>query len=143
MAKFEIRRRRFLDQNGDPVAALPSFARDSEFLRSLYRGMCLARAYDAKCVNLQRTGQLGTFATALGQEAVPIGLASAMRPDDVLIPSYREGAAQMWRGTKIEETLIYWGGDECEPCPPAPYAPPPNDPFGCGAAGAAPSAEMR
>ncbi len=112
VATFEIRRRRFLDQNGDPVAALPSFTSDSEFLRSLYRGMCLTRAYDAKCVNLQRTGQLGTFATALGQEAVPIGLASAMRPDDVLIPSYREGGAQMWRGTKIEEMLIYWGGDE-------------------------------
>ena len=43
----------------------------------------------------------------------------------------------------VEYEFIYWGGDECEPCPPAPYAPPPNDPFGCGAAGAAPSAEMR
>jgi len=112
VATFEIRRRRFLDQNGDPVAALPAFASDAEFLRSLYRAMCLTRAYDAKCVNLQRTGQLGTFATSLGQEAVPVGAASAMREDDVLVPSYREGGAMLWRGTRMEEMLVYWGGDE-------------------------------
>jgi pyruvate dehydrogenase E1 component alpha subunit len=112
VARFEIRRRRFLDENGEAVAALPASAEDAELLRSLYRGMCLNRAFDAKCVSLQRTGQLGTYATALGQEAVPIGVAAAMRPDDVLVPSYREGAAQMWRGVKMEELLIYWGGDE-------------------------------
>lgn len=112
VATFEIRRRRFLDQNGDPVAALPAFATNADFLRALYRGLCLTRAYDAKCVNLQRTGQLGTFATSLGQEAVPIGAASAMREDDVLVPSYREGGALMWRGVAIEEMLVYWGGDE-------------------------------
>jgi pyruvate dehydrogenase E1 component alpha subunit len=74
--------------------------------------MCLTRAYDAKCVSLQRTGQLGTYATSLGQEAVPIGIAAAMRQRDLLVPSYREGGAQIWRGVRMEELLIYWGGDE-------------------------------
>lgn len=112
VASFEIRRRQFLDENGETVAALPASAADPKFLKRLYHAMCLARAFDAKCVNLQRTGRLGTYATALGQEAVPVGLASAMRDRDVLVPSYREGGAQIWRGVRMEELLIYWGGDE-------------------------------
>lgn len=112
VARFEITRRAFLDAEGGPSGDLPPFASDRAFVRKLYRGMMLARLYDAKCVALQRTGQLGTFATSLGQEAVPIGTASAMRDDDVLVPSYREGGAQFWRGVGIDEMLVYWGGDE-------------------------------
>jgi 2-oxoisovalerate dehydrogenase E1 component alpha subunit len=41
-----------------------------------------------------------------------VGLASAMRPEDVLIPSYRESGAQLCRGVRLEEVLLYWGGDE-------------------------------
>jgi pyruvate dehydrogenase E1 component alpha subunit len=112
VASFEIVHRQFLGENGEPVAALPPSATEPGFLKALYRAMCLTRAFDAKCVSLQRTGRLGTYATALGQEAVPVGLASAMRDGDVLVPSYREGGAQIWRGVRMEELLIYWGGDE-------------------------------
>jgi 2-oxoisovalerate dehydrogenase E1 component alpha subunit len=112
VATFEIRRRQFLDEEGRPLAPLPDFCADADLMAAIYSGMSLARAFDAKCVNLQRTGRLGTFATALGQEAVPVGLASAMRPSDVLVPSYREAGAQIWRGCRMEELLLYWGGDE-------------------------------
>ena len=61
---------------------------------------------------LQRTGRLGTYAAALGQEAVTVGLGSAMQPEDVLVPSYRETGAYLWRGVRLEEALLYWGGDE-------------------------------
>src|SRR5205807_2980200 len=57
-------------------------------------------------------GRLGTYAVALGQEAVAVGIASAMRPQDLLLPSYRDNAALLWRGVKMEEILLYWGGDE-------------------------------
>jgi len=74
--------------------------------------MVMIRALDVKAVALQRTGRLGTYAVALGQEAVLVGLASAMRADDVLFPTYRENGALMWRGVTPEELLTYWGGDE-------------------------------
>jgi pyruvate dehydrogenase E1 component alpha subunit len=74
--------------------------------------MVLTRAFDLKAVSLQRTGRLGTYAVSLGQEAVSVGVASAMRPEDVLLPSYRDNAALLWRGVKMEEILLYWGGDE-------------------------------
>jgi pyruvate dehydrogenase E1 component alpha subunit len=35
-----------------------------------------------------------------------------MRPDDVLLPSFREHGAQLWRGVTLRELLLYWGGDE-------------------------------
>ena len=61
---------------------------------------------------MQRTGRLGTYAASLGQEAVSVGIASAMREEDVLLPSYRDNAALIWRGVKLEEILLFWGGDE-------------------------------
>ncbi len=112
VATFEIRRRRFLDENGVAIAELPAFGADRDLMRRIYRGMSFVRLYDQKRVSLQRTGRMGTSATALGQEAIPIGVASAMREEDVLVPAYREDGAQIWRGVRPEEMLIYWGGDE-------------------------------
>jgi pyruvate dehydrogenase E1 component alpha subunit len=74
--------------------------------------MVLTRAFDGKAIALQRTGRLGTYASSLGQEAVAVGTAAAMRPDDVLLPSFREHGAQLWRGVALEELFLYWGGDE-------------------------------
>jgi pyruvate dehydrogenase E1 component alpha subunit len=35
-----------------------------------------------------------------------------MRAEDVLLPSYRDNGTLLWRGTKMEEILLFWGGDE-------------------------------
>jgi pyruvate dehydrogenase E1 component alpha subunit len=103
---------RFLDPSGTVVAPLPEFARDGSAVAALYRGMVLTRAFDAKAIALQRTGRLGTYASSLGQEAVAVGVAAAMQPGDVLLPSFREHGAQLWRGVTLKELFLYWGGDE-------------------------------
>ncbi|MSU89278.1 pyruvate dehydrogenase (acetyl-transferring) E1 component subunit alpha [Rhodobacteraceae bacterium 2CG4] len=112
VASFSIRRTACLDADGRPLGPLPEFAADTDFLARLYRGMVLTRIFDEKAVALQRTGRLGTFASSLGQEAVAVGAASAMRPEDVLLPSFRDQGAQFWRGGTPEECLLYWGGSE-------------------------------
>jgi len=112
VARFEIRYSRFLDPKGNAVRPLPDFAADRAELVALYRAMVLARAFDAKAVALQRTGRLGTFPSALGQEAVGVGIAAAMRKDDVFLPSFREHGAQLWRGVSLVELFLFWGGDE-------------------------------
>jgi 2-oxoisovalerate dehydrogenase E1 component alpha subunit len=101
-----------LDPAGTPVGELPEFARQPSELSSLYRAMVLTRAFDTKAIALQRTGRLGTYASSLGQEAVSVGIAAAMLPTDVLLPSFREHGAQIWRGVTLEELFLYWGGDE-------------------------------
>jgi len=120
IARFEVRRRSYLAPDGAPMRALPSFASDLDLLLALYRGMVLTRTFDLKAVALQRTGRLGTYAVSLGQEAVSIGVASAMHEADVLLPSYRDNAALLWRGVKMEEILLYWGGDERGNCSSGP-----------------------
>ncbi|MDJ0630122.1 MAG: pyruvate dehydrogenase (acetyl-transferring) E1 component subunit alpha [Rhodobacter sp.] len=102
----------FLDAAGRVVGDLPDFARDGDTLRALYTAMVRARAFDTKAIALQRTGRLGTYASSLGQEAISIGLASAMTEDDVFLPSFREHGGQLWRGVTLEELFLYWGGDE-------------------------------
>ena len=112
VAKFEIHYTQFLDPHGKAVQPLPESARDTAKLVDLYRWMTLMRAYDAKAIALQRTGQLGTFASLLGHEAINAAIGSAMREEDVFLMTYRENGAQLMRGVKLEDLFLYWGGDE-------------------------------
>ena len=112
IARFEVHHRSYIAPNGSINHPLPTFASDADLLVALYRFMLLLRLFDRKAVALQRTGRLGTYAVSLGQEAVSVGVASAMRQEDVLLPSYRDNGALLWRGVKLEEILLFWGGDE-------------------------------
>ena len=112
VAAFSIELTRYLDADGHVLGPMPDFAANAADLIPLYRAMVLTRAFDAKAVALQRTGRLGTFASSLGQEAVGVGAASAMATDDILVPSFRDQGAQLWRGVTPVELLLYWGGDE-------------------------------
>jgi 2-oxoisovalerate dehydrogenase E1 component alpha subunit len=112
VAEFKIQYRQVLDPKGYAVAPLPAFAADAAELLRMYKAMTVVRVFDAKCVNLQRTGQLGTYPSCLGHEAAHVGVAAAMLPEDVLTPVYREVGTQLWRGVTMAEILLYWAGDE-------------------------------
>jgi 2-oxoisovalerate dehydrogenase E1 component alpha subunit len=111
-ARFDVGYSRCLDPTGKVVGPLPDFAKEITSSIALYRALVRTRSFDAKAVALQRTGRLGTYASSLGQEAVSVGAASAMRPEDVLFPSFREHGAQLLRGVTPLELFLYWGGDE-------------------------------
>jgi pyruvate dehydrogenase E1 component alpha subunit len=112
IAEFSIAFSRVLDEEGRPVGPLPAFAADKAVLKARLAAMWRVRRFEKRAVALQRTGGLGTFASGLGQEAVGVGTAAAMTQDDVLLPSYRDGAAQLWRGVTPLELFLYWRGDE-------------------------------
>jgi len=112
VASFEIHSTRCVNPDGTAIGTLPEWARDRHEMLRLYRAMTLTRMFDERAVALQRSGQLGTFASSLGQEAVAVGVASAMSERDVFLPSFREQGAQLWRGVTLVELLLYWGGDE-------------------------------
>ena len=103
---------RVLDSEGKIVGTMPEFARDPADPLRLYRALVLTLTFDTKAVALQRTGRLGTYASSLGQEAVSVGAAAAMEPNDVFVPSFREHGGQLWRGVTLKELFLYWGGDE-------------------------------
>lgn len=112
VAEFKIAYHQFLDESAQPVQELPDFAKDKNTLHQLYRLMVLTRQFDAKAVALQRTGKMGTYPSALGQEAVSIGFGSAMSDNDVFCPYYRDQGALFARGVTPEEIFTFWGGDE-------------------------------
>jgi pyruvate dehydrogenase E1 component alpha subunit len=112
IAEFKIQYSQCLDPEGKANGELPDFANDSEKMIEMYRLMTLTRVFDTKAVNLQRTGKLGTYASCLGHEAAHVGIGAAMKDEDCFAPMYREYGTQFWRGVKMKDVLLYWGGDE-------------------------------
>jgi len=111
-ARFEVCYTRYLDHLGQAVGALPDFAREPRALARDYQAMVLMRALDAKAVALQRIGQIGTYASSLGKEAIDAGVGAVLTKDDVLLPGYRESGILFLRGVSPHRVLLYWGGDE-------------------------------
>ena len=67
-------------------------------LRSFYRDLVLIRRFDAEATALQRQGELGLWASLLGQEAAQVGSGRALRPQDYAFPTYREHGVAWCRG---------------------------------------------
>lgn len=105
---YRIQYLSILDENGVVDQVLdPKLPED--FLLKLYRGMVLARKFDERMLILQRQGKIGTFAPMKGQEA-QVGAVAPLEPGDFLVPSFRESAAEIWRGRTMESVLLYYGG---------------------------------
>ncbi len=75
----------------------PDYALDvgPEELRALYRDLVLVRRVDAEATALQRQGELGIWASLLGQEAAQVGSGRALLPTTT--PS-RPTASTAWPG---------------------------------------------
>jgi 2-oxoisovalerate dehydrogenase E1 component len=99
---------RVIDEQGQLVGDDPGLKPD--LYQDMYRDMVLARELDRRMLGLQRQGRIGTYAMLEGQEAVQIGSAMALEPDDFVFPSYREHGVQITRGLPMEVLLAYWKG---------------------------------
>jgi len=67
-------------------------------LKGMYRDMVLVRRIDTEAIALQRQGELGLWASLLGQEAAQIGSGRALSPRDMAFPTYREHGVAWCRG---------------------------------------------
>jgi 2-oxoisovalerate dehydrogenase E1 component alpha subunit len=67
-------------------------------LRGLYRDLALVRRWDVEATALQRQGELGIWASLLGQEAAQVGAGRALQDDDMAFPTYREHGVAWARG---------------------------------------------
>jgi pyruvate dehydrogenase E1 component alpha subunit len=78
----------------------PSYTVDftDEDYRGLYRDLVIVRRLDAEATALQRQGELGIWASLLGQEAAQVGSGRALRPQDMVFPTYREHGVLYCRG---------------------------------------------
>jgi 2-oxoisovalerate dehydrogenase E1 component alpha subunit len=67
-------------------------------VKSLYRDLVLVRRIDFEAIALQRQGELGIWASLLGQEAAQVGSGRALGPRDMAFPTYREHGVAWCRG---------------------------------------------
>jgi len=81
-----------------------------DLLLKLYRFMVLGRKFDERLLALQRQGRIGTFAPITGQEASQLGAVAALSSSDWFVPSFRETAAEIWRGRPMESVILVFGG---------------------------------
>lgn len=79
---------------------------------SLYVHMFRGRQFGMAARSLKAKGLIGTFPSAEGQEALDAALISAMRPEDMVLFSYRMDTYLLERGVPAEQIYQYWGGDE-------------------------------
>jgi pyruvate dehydrogenase E1 component alpha subunit len=78
----------------------PTYAVDftDEEYRGLYRDLVIVRRLDAEATALQRQGELGLWASLLGQEAAQVGSGRALHAQDMVFPTYREHGVLYCRG---------------------------------------------
>ncbi|MBV9384134.1 MAG: pyruvate dehydrogenase (acetyl-transferring) E1 component subunit alpha [Streptosporangiaceae bacterium] len=88
----------------------PDYPLDDVDLKGLYRDMVLVRRIDTEAISLQRQGELGIWASLLGQEAAQIGSGRALSPKDMAFPTYREHGVAWCRGVDPVKLLELYRG---------------------------------
>jgi len=82
----------------------------TEEVKSLYRDLVLVRRIDFEAIALQRQGELGIWASLLGQEAAQVGSGRALGPRDMAFPTYREHGVAWCRGLDPARLLELFRG---------------------------------
>ncbi len=110
---YEARTERLeiLGMNGRVDQALMPDLTPEQF-HDLYSTMVRMRKFDEKALNLQRQGRIGTYASLRGQEAAQAGVAVHFRPEDWMVPSFREHGIMIRLGLPMRTIYGYWKGDE-------------------------------
>jgi 2-oxoisovalerate dehydrogenase E1 component alpha subunit len=79
-------------------------------IAGLYRDLVLVRRIDTEAIALQRQGELGLWASLLGQEAAQIGSGRSLAPGDMVFPTYREHGVAWCRGIDPVKLLELYRG---------------------------------
>jgi 2-oxoisovalerate dehydrogenase E1 component alpha subunit len=79
-------------------------------VKALYRDLVLVRRIDFEAIALQRQGELGIWASLLGQEAAQVGSGRALGPRDMAFPTYREHGVAWCRGLDPTKLLELYRG---------------------------------
>ncbi len=82
----------------------------AEEVKSLYRDLVIVRRIDFEAIALQRQGELGIWASLLGQEAAQVGSGRALGPRDMAFPTYREHGVAWCRGLDPMKLLELFRG---------------------------------
>ena len=69
------------------------------------RALLLTRLYDDRMYRVQRQGKTSFYMKSLGEEAVAVGAAMALEPDDMCFPTYRQQGLLVTRGYPLVDMM--------------------------------------
>jgi 2-oxoisovalerate dehydrogenase E1 component alpha subunit len=95
---------RVLDDSGEAVGPWNPHLDPGELQVGL-RHMLLTRLYDDRMQRMQRAGKISFYIRSLGEEAVSVAQCMALRPADMLFPSYRNQGLQITRGIALVDLM--------------------------------------
>ena len=78
---------------------------EEDELRAALGHMLLTRIFDERMLRTQRQGEISFYVSSRGEEAVSVGAAMALPPEDMLFPSYRNQGVQFARGRAPVELM--------------------------------------
>jgi TPP-dependent pyruvate/acetoin dehydrogenase alpha subunit len=89
---------------------------DRDLYRRMFEIMALQRAVEDRMVSMYRQGEmLGSVYTGHWHEAIAVGTAAALRPDDFLAPIHRDLGAHLWRGMEPWQVMASFLGKATAP----------------------------
>jgi len=95
---------RVLDDAGEAVGPWHPHL-DASDLQIGLRHMLLTRLFDDRMQRNQRAGKISFYIRSLGEEAVSVAQCMALRPGDMLFPSYRNQGLQIARGIALVDLM--------------------------------------
>jgi len=69
------------------------------------RHMLLTRLFDDRMLKTQRQGKISVYTQSTGEEAAAVGACMALRPTDMLFPTYRQQGAFLVRGVPLVDLM--------------------------------------
>jgi pyruvate dehydrogenase E1 component alpha subunit len=84
---------------------------------AMLRTMLLIRAFEEKADELFALGRVhGTMHLSIGQEAVPVGVCAALRPDDYILSTHRGHGHCLAKGADVRRMMAEFLGKETGYC---------------------------
>ncbi|MGO9930322.1 MAG: thiamine pyrophosphate-dependent enzyme [Steroidobacteraceae bacterium] len=104
MMSLSVEMVRVLDDSGEAVGPWNPHLDPGELQVGL-RHMLLTRIFDERMQRMQRAGKISFYIRSTGEEAVSVAQCMALRPGDMLFPSYRNQGLQIARGIALVDLM--------------------------------------
>ena len=83
-----------------------------EQLIAFYKSILLPRLIEEKMLVLLRQGKISKWFSGIGQEAIAVGCALALQPDEWIMPLHRNLGVFTTRGMTLEKLVKQWQGNK-------------------------------
>ena len=104
MLSLSVELVRVLDDSGEAVGPWNPHLEPDDLQVGL-RHMLMTRVYDDRMQRMQRAGKISFYMRSLGEEAVSVAQCMALRPADMLFPSYRNQGLYVTRGIALVDLM--------------------------------------